>query len=123
LVLPSAAELPALMGDFGHWLRSAPPGPETSVAVHARLVTIHPFSVGNGRTARLLMNLLLLRAGYPPIVIAPEHRPRYIEALQALQLDDDPAPYAALMTERLDASLDHHIAVLYVGEIGEISLA
>ncbi len=112
LVLPSPAELPALMGDFAAWLAAAPRGPDTAFAAHARLVAIHPFSDGNGRTARLLMNLLLLQAGYPPVVIAPEHRAAYIEALQALQLQGDPEPYDRFMAERLEASLDHHLTML-----------
>jgi Fic family protein len=112
LMLPSPAEIPALMGDFAQWLATAPPDVDTAFTAHARLVRIHPFSDGNGRTARLLMNLLLLRAGYPPLVIAPEHRARYIDALQAMQLHDDPARYEALMAERLEASLDHHLELL-----------
>jgi len=112
LVLPSPAEIPALMGDFVCWLQTAPTDPDTAFAAHARLVAIHPFSDGNGRTARLLMNLLLLRAGYPPVVIGPEHRARYIDALQTLQLRNDPAGYGALMVERLEASLDHYLDLL-----------
>ncbi|MGA8551341.1 MAG: Fic family protein [Stellaceae bacterium] len=115
VVLPSPAEIPALMGDFVRWLQGAPPDPETAFAAHARLVAIHPFSDGNGRTARLLMNLLLLRAGYPPVVIGPEHRARYIEALETLQLRNDPAGYEAFMAARLEASLDDHIALLTRG--------
>jgi Fic family protein len=112
LALPSPAEIPALMGDFAAWLATAPAGPDTAFAVHGRLVAIHPFSDGNGRTARLLMNLMLLQAGYPPIVIGPEHRLAYIEALQALQLENNPQPYQRFMAERLEASLDHHLAML-----------
>lgn len=112
LLLPSPAEIPALMGDFAAWLAAAPAGPEIAFAAHARLVAIHPFSDGNGRTARLLMNLLLMQAGYPPVVIGPEHRAAYIEALQALQLRDDPIPYRDFMTERLEASFDHHLTML-----------
>jgi cell filamentation protein, protein adenylyltransferase len=112
LVLPTPVEIPALMGDFTAWLAAAPDGPETAFAAHARLVAIHPFSDGNGRTARLLMNLVLMRAGYPPVVIGPEHRAAYIDALQALQLRSDPEPYQRFMTERLSASLDHHLAML-----------
>jgi len=63
------------------------------------------------------MNLLLVRTGYPPLVIAPEHRARYIDALQALQLAEEPAPYMALMAERLEASLDHHLTVLSTGDV------
>ncbi len=112
LVLPSPVEIPALMGDFAAWLAAAPAGPETAFGAHARLVAIHPFSDGNGRTARLLMNLLLMQAGYPPGVIGPEHRAAYIDALQALQLRGAPQPYQRFMIERLEASLDHHLAML-----------
>jgi Fic family protein len=112
LALPSPAEIPALMGDFAAWLATAPAGLDTAFALHARFVAIHPFSDGNGRTARLLMNLILLKAGYPPIVIGPEHRVAYIDALQALQLENNPQPYQRFMAERLEASLDHHLAML-----------
>ena len=112
LVLPSPAEIPALMGDFAAWLAATPAGPDAAFTAHARLVAIHPFSDGNGRTARLLMNLLLMQAGYPPVVIGPEHRAAYIDALQDLQLRDDTEPYDRFMTERLETSLDHHLAML-----------
>jgi len=112
LVLPSPAEIPALLVDFVAWLAAAPAAPETAFAAHARLVAIHPFSDGNGRAARLVMNLVLLRAGYPPVVIGPEHRVAYIDALQDLQLRNDPEPYRRFMAERLEASLDHHLAML-----------
>jgi Fic family protein len=112
LILPSPAELPALMGDFAVWLKDASAGPRTAFTAHARLVAIHPFSDGNGRTARLLMNLLLMKAGYPPVVIGPEHRVAYIDALQDMQLHGDAAPYERFMIERLEASLDHQIDML-----------
>lgn len=115
LLLPSPAEIPALMGDLARWLATAPAEPRTAFEAHARLVTIHPFSDGNGRTARLLMNLILLKAGYPPVVIGPEQRVDYIDALQALQLQNDVAPYDRFMADRLDASLDHHLALLIRG--------
>jgi Fic family protein len=79
---PSPAEIPALMGDFAQWLATAPDTPETAFTAHRRLVDIHPFNDGNGRAARLLMNLVLIRGGYPPIAVRPEDRPAYILALQ-----------------------------------------
>jgi Fic family protein len=112
LVLPSPIEIPPLMGEFAAWLGAALPGPETAFAAHARLVAIHPFSDGNGRSGRLLMNLLLMQAGYPPVVIGPEQRAAYIDALQALQLGHDEQPYRRFMAERLGAGLDHHLDML-----------
>ena len=111
LVLPSPAEIPARMGDFARWLAAAAPGPETAFEANARLVTIHPFADGNGRTARLFMNLILLKAGYPPVVVGPEHREGYIDALQALQLRGDPEPYRRSMAVRLNAGLDHYLEI------------
>ena len=115
LVLPSLVEIPPLMGDFGKWLAGAPANAETAIAAHERLVAIHPFSDGNGRTSRLLMNLVLLKGGYPPVVIGPEHRSAYIEGLEALQVGRDPGPYRDFMAGRLGDSLDHHLTMLRRG--------
>lgn len=115
LVLPSPAEIPARMGDFGQWLANVPPSPDAAFEAHERLVTIHPFSDGNGRTARLLMNLVLLKAGYPTVVVGPEHRVGYVDGLRALQIGGDPVPYRTFMAERLESSLDHHLATLRRG--------
>jgi cell filamentation protein, protein adenylyltransferase len=75
---PPPAQVPALMGDFAAWLRCAPDTPETAVRAHRDLVAIHPFNDGNGRTARLLMNLILIRGGCPPVAVRPVDRPAYI---------------------------------------------
>ena len=57
--LLSLVEVPALMGDFARWLHGAPDTEATAFLAHRRLVEMHPYNDGNGRTARLLMNLLL----------------------------------------------------------------
>jgi Fic family protein len=115
LTLPSPAEIGPLMGDFGQWLSQAEPSAETAFAAHAKLVTIHPFSDGNGRTSRLLMNVVLLKSGYPPVVIGPEQRVDYVNGLETLQLRGDAQPYRAFMAERLEASVDRHISILRQG--------
>ncbi len=99
------AEVPALMGDFAAWLGVAPEGPATAFAAHRRLVEIHPFNDGNGRTARLLMNLVLLRGGYPPVAVRPEDRPAYVRALQ----EEGAADFDRLLYERLDATLGEYL--------------
>lgn len=120
LILPSPAEIPALMGDFGRWLSDATPSPETAFDAHERLVTIHPFSDGNGRTARLLMNLLLIQAGFPPLVIPPEKRAAYHDALHAVQMDADRPAYHAFLFERLAESLRYTLAVLHAPGYGDL---
>jgi Fic family protein len=109
---PSPAELPALMGDFAGWLATAAPTPESAIEAHLRLVTIHPFADGNGRTARLLMNLLLVRGGYPPAAIDPAHRADYLDSLEAAQADGDRTSYDALMLARIDEALDAYLGLV-----------
>jgi Fic family protein len=99
---PSPAEIPALMGDFAAWLGAAEDTTETAFEAHRRLVEIHPFNDGNGRTARLLMNLVLIRAGYPPIAVRPEDRVEYIRDVLG----------SGLLYQRLDATLDDYLTSL-----------
>jgi Fic family protein len=73
--------------------------PETAFEAHRRLMHIHPFNDGNGRTARLLMNLVLIRGGYPPVAVRPEDRLEYIRGLAeeqaACRAGRLPVPFSA----------------------------
>jgi Fic family protein len=109
---PSPAEIPALMGDFARWIRTAPETPETAFTAHRRLVAIHPFNDGNGRTARLLMNLVLMRGGYPPVAVRPEDRLEYLRSLQQEQAGQGAESFNALLYKRLDATLEEYLSVL-----------
>lgn len=109
---PSPAEVPALMRDFANWLTATQNTPEAAFTAHRRLVDVHPFNDGNGRTARLLMNLILIRGGYPPIAVRPEDRPEYIQALQESQAGRGPESFDNLLFERLDATLADYLKVL-----------
>lgn len=100
------------MDALGAWLKGAPPDPASAFEAHFRLVSIHPFADGNGRAARLLMNLLLLRGGYPPVGVRPEDRKAYLDSLERASLAGDREPYLTLMHERLDATLDEYLRVL-----------
>jgi hypothetical protein len=62
--------------------------PEALAKVHARFEQIHPFLDGNGRTGRLVLNLLLVRLGYPPAIIFKGNRRRYLAALQSADQGD-----------------------------------
>ncbi len=62
--------------------------PEPLARIHVDFERIHPFIDGNGRTGRLLLNLILVRCGWPPIVIFKERRGRYLKALDRADHDD-----------------------------------
>jgi Fic family protein len=107
---PSPAEVPGLMGDFARTLGAAPAAPATAFAAHRQLVDIHPFNDGSGRTARLLMNLILIRGGYPPIAVRPEDRPAYIDALQQGQAGLGSQAFDRLLYEGLDRTLGDYVS-------------
>ena len=62
--------------------------PETIAALHTRFEQIHPFLDGNGRTGRLILNLVLVRLGYPPAIIYKRQRAEYLRALQRADVGD-----------------------------------
>lgn len=68
---------------------------------HLEFESIHPFVNANGRTGRLVSNLVLMLAGYEPANIQAESRARYISALRSFQLDDDPFPFVAFFCSNL----------------------
>jgi Fic family protein len=112
VILPNPAKIPQLMEEFGAWLKAAPPDPASAFEAHFRLTAIHPFGDGNGRAARLLMNLLLIRDGYPPLEVRPEGRKAYLDGLERASLTGDAAPYQTLMHQRLDATLGEYLSAL-----------
>ncbi|MBF0252650.1 MAG: Fic family protein [Candidatus Omnitrophica bacterium] len=84
-VFPEAIEVPALMSDFNKWLSSKDRKQnyiEYAAQAHFKLVDIHPFVDGNGRTARLLMNLILMKYGFPPAVVLKVDRKKYYDCLE-----------------------------------------
>jgi Fic family protein len=82
---PEAFEVPKLMQEFMVWTKkniSKMHPIELAALAHHRLVHIHPFTDGNGRTARLFMNLLLMQKGYPLVIILKNDRQKYYRALE-----------------------------------------
>jgi Fic family protein len=84
IIPPESWQINSLMTEWADWVasteRSIHPVALAALA-HHRLVAIHPFVDGNGRTARLVMNLLLMRRGYPPTVILRTNRRQYYSVL------------------------------------------
>jgi len=102
---PPAAAVPRAVNELLAWLASTDGPPLlAAAAAHAWLAHIHPFLDGNGRTARALMNLLLIRAGYPIVLVRRADRPRYYEALAASD-EADLEPLVALLVKRSRDSL------------------
>ena len=112
VIFPNPRKIPQLMQEFGGWLTTATLDPEAAFAAHFRLTAIHPFGDGNGRTARLLMNLMLIRGGYPPIAVRPEDRKAYLDALERGSLAEDLEPFQLLMHERLEATLADYLSAV-----------
>lgn len=86
---PQSIKVPRLMEDFLEWYYQNHRKisiSEMAAELHYRLVMIHPFIDGNGRVARLVMNLYLMRNGYPPAVILKVDRKRYYRVLNEANL-------------------------------------
>lgn len=79
---------------------------------HLEFEGIHPFIDGNGRTGRLILNLDLIRNGYPPINVKFTDRKRYYDAFDAFYKDNDPTPMTELIAEYIDLRFDDYFAVL-----------
>lgn len=94
------------------WLGSIQGGHPAKVAadVHLRFVDIHPFIDGNGRTARLLMNLVLLGHGYPMAIIKTEERQAYMKAIEEGILTGSLDNFYRVIAGAVERSLDAWIA-------------
>ena len=76
---------------------------------HYDLVAIHPFVDGNGRTARLVMNLLLIQAGYPPAIIEPKERADYLDKLAQTDTSGDKKAFEEFIYNTVIKSLDIYL--------------
>ena len=79
---------------------------------HLEFEGIHPFIDGNGRTGRLVLNLDLIRNGYPPINVKFTDRKRYYDAFDAFYKDNDATPMTELIAEYIDLRFDDYFNVL-----------
>jgi len=111
-ILPNPLKVPELMTKFYKWLQTNKTDIlYKTIEAHYRFVSIHPFVDGNGRTGRLLMNLMLMKNGYAPIIIRPIDRKRYLNALEAYQRGDS-EKYTKFMLSALSRSFSVAIDLL-----------
>jgi len=115
-------ETPARMQALVDWQRSelakGTHPVEIAARFHHEFTAIHPFDDGNGRMARLLMNLLLLQAGYPPVVIRLRERDTYLSALRQADRGDF-EPLLELVAQHVADSLDLYLRGIQGEEIHE----
>jgi hypothetical protein len=90
------------------------PLPEILARLHHGFEKVHPFIDGNGRTGRLLLNLFLVRLGYPPIIVLKQQRPAYLAALQRAD-DGDYGPLGEILARAMYDNLNRFIVPSLAG--------
>ncbi len=113
-VPPNALKVDALMDELIQWVNdpdNSLPSIVKAAIFHHRFVWIHPFFDGNGRTVRLLFNLLLMKEGYPPAIILKNDRKKYYDALNKAN-QGDYAKLLLLILQALERSLDIYLSNL-----------
>lgn len=115
---PEFLKVPELMADFIKWYETEGQSlhpVERAAKVHSEFVKIHPFVDGNGRTSRLLMNLELMKAGFPAAVLPVSRRLEYYEALDSAHCLGDYEPFVQLIVEVVEQSFEPYWWALGVG--------
>jgi len=118
---PKASEVPIKMMKLTEWLQGIQGEHPVKVAsdFHFRFVEIHPFMDGNGRTARLLSNLILLGHGYPMMIIKTNERKVYMDAIEKGTLTHDLTDLYAVMSQAVERSLNAFIALAHGKSVTE----
>jgi Fic family protein len=130
---PSWPDVPAMTQDWidavaetGELLRSRKyvpmPLPEELARLHNQFERVHPFLDGNGRTGRLSLNLMLVRLGYPPVVIDKRQRDGYLSAMQRADHGDF-APLGELLARAMLDNLNRFIVPNVAGPARLVPLA
>ena len=112
---PPAERVLEKMEAFFRWYgaaRGALHPVEFAARVHAEFVNIHPFKDGNGRTARLIMNFELMRAGFPTVIVPVDARPDYYRNLDIAATQGDYLPFVMQIAELAQKSFAPYWALL-----------
>ena len=115
---PNPIKIPFLINEFLAWHHNSRYRisiPELAAWVHYRFVCIHPFIDGNGRTSRLLMNLVLIQNGYPPAVILNVDRKKYHQVLKQADIDK-PGDFLNFIGRSIERSL-----IIYLNGLAPIT--
>lgn len=111
---PDAAEISFQMRELTGWIKKNKNKlhiVELAAIVHHKIAFIHPFFDGNGRTARLIMNLLLMQAGFPMVVILRNDRKKYYDTLSKADKGDN-VPFVRFVAQAAERSLNIYLKTL-----------
>jgi Fic family protein len=116
-------ETPAKMQELMEWYIEAIEQSDihplvTAALFHHKFVSIHPFDDGNGRLSRILMNLILMQRGYPPVVIKIEDRTNYYSLLSRADNGDE-WPFVEYIAENMVGSLNLYLKAAKGGDIND----
>ena len=100
------AKIRVSMSALSGWLRRSEPGVETALEAHHRLMIVRPFQEGNTAVALLLANLILNRAGFPPVAVRPDDAQVYLDTVERARAVGDKQPFREVMLRLLSRSLD-----------------
>ena len=110
---PEAIDVPNLMREMIEWYSDNKKMHPIELAsiIHHRITNIHPFFDGNGRTSRLVMNIILMQAGFPLVVVMKNDRKRYYATLSVADKGDY-APFVNFISRAVERTLDIYLKVL-----------
>lgn len=111
---PDASSVPYLMAKLIRWISNNKRKLHTielAAILHHKIVYIHPFFDGNGRTARLIMNLVLMRRGYPLAMVLKNDRKRYYDTLEKADKGDY-GPFIRFIAQAVERSLNIYLKTL-----------
>lgn len=101
---------------------STEPVPEILAAIHNEFECIHPFIDGNGRAGRLALNLILVRLGYPPVIVLKTQRSNYLAAMQKSD-EGDHGPLGEILARAMYDNLNRFIVPSLAGPARLVPLA
>jgi len=111
---PEALEIPKLMQNLIAWVganKKKIHPVELAGILHHKLVFIHPFFDGNGRTSRLAMNIILMQSGFPLVIVLKNDRKKYYQTLSAADKDDY-VPFVNFIARAVERTLDIYLKIL-----------
>jgi len=116
-------ETPAKMQELMEWYKTMVANKSihplvTAALFHHKFVAIHPFDDGNGRLSRILMNLIVMQNGYPPVIIKMDDRKNYYALLSRAD-NGDSWPFVEYIAGRLQSSLQLYLKAANGGDIDE----